>query len=484
MGKRAVIILLSLIVIGGGLLRLYHVRQLGTFLADQAVELEGARQIAQGKLTLIGIKTSNSEMRNGAVMYYILAPFLTLLQNDPIAGSILQSFLSLLAVCVTFVLGNKLKNNYTGLLAAFFIAASALIIRYSRQTLLAQYPLFFCSLAFLLLYYIHQRATRLRSFLVGVLLGFMLQIHYATLSVVLASVVFPFFFLKHNKKTFFLFLMGGLAIGFAPMIVFELRHEFFNTHMFLKLLVERKSVNYPSFFEYVSYFNSVISNLFLPQLRQSGYIIIALLFIYVIKFRRLLHVIEKIALLLICTSVVFVIGIGKDLIPHYAIAAFVPLSVLTTSFLYRISKIVSFPYKIVFGVTALLFLLVNFPSYGFWDSHGWMMSEGWNLVGTRKAADMIQDDMASFSGKQYNVTMLVDAQTQAIPLRYFLNQKRPPLAVEHYDIPDYLYVVAPEDINLKNSTLWEITSFGAFEIEKRWNIQNIYFLYRLGKKMV
>jgi len=70
MNKYKTLILFIAIILIAASLRLYRINQLGTFLADQAIELEGTYQILQGKFTLIGIKTSVSEIRNGAVMYY------------------------------------------------------------------------------------------------------------------------------------------------------------------------------------------------------------------------------------------------------------------------------------------------------------------------------------------------------------------------------------------------------------------------------
>ena len=84
--KKRVLICLLFILILGSFLRFYRIRHLSTFLTDQAIELAGSRQILKGKLTLIGIKTSISEVRNGAVMYYLLAPFLYFFKYDPIAG--------------------------------------------------------------------------------------------------------------------------------------------------------------------------------------------------------------------------------------------------------------------------------------------------------------------------------------------------------------------------------------------------------------
>lgn len=121
MKKFRIVLILVLVIFLGSILRFYRMRELSTFLADQAIELSGAVQILQGKFTLIGIKTSVSEIRNGAVMYYFLAPFLYLFRLDPIAGGVLQSFLSLSTVTMVYYLGKKFNDEKGGIMAAFYL---------------------------------------------------------------------------------------------------------------------------------------------------------------------------------------------------------------------------------------------------------------------------------------------------------------------------------------------------------------------------
>src|SRR3990172_520341 len=100
-------ILLILTVLLGLLIRWWRIDDFATFRGDQAIELGSSWDILQGRFTLIGIKTSVSEVRNGAVMYYLLAPFLYLTRGHPVAGGILQTFLQLISIVIVYIIGRR-----------------------------------------------------------------------------------------------------------------------------------------------------------------------------------------------------------------------------------------------------------------------------------------------------------------------------------------------------------------------------------------
>ncbi len=227
------------------------------------------------------------------------------------------------------------------------------------------------------------------------------------------------------------------------------------------------------------------------------------LFIGLWFYRKSLSVIEKLSLLQIISTVLFSIILVRGYTPHYAITLFVPLFILTGSFLERVrvythlTQVCNFHtlgepvpvilkniYLFVLPFLIIVFIFINYPMYGLTDNHGWTMTEGWNLPGVEKAAKIILEDVRNtkMEGK-YNVAMVADAQNQGLPIRYFLDVwKVPPLPFDKYDQAQTLYVVTEPGIDLSKMDMWEITSFGAFNIEKTWPIQNGFHLYRLNKK--
>lgn len=476
--------LLLLILILGTFLRFYRMRYLSTFLTDQAIELAGARQILNGKFTLIGIKTSISEVRNGAVMYYLLAPLLYIFRLDPIAGGVLQALLSIATIVLTFFLGKKVANNQ-GLLAAYFIAASSLLVKFSRQTMLAFYPLFFTGLSLFLSIKIATVKNNKNRYILmlGFLLGFILQIHYSTISIWLFAILLPFIINIGKKIYYYSQLILGTIVGFSPLLLFELRHEFFNTKMFINYLFEKEHNGLNSSFNLFYYWLDAIGKVYGGEKLWLGGLLLAIIFLGMWRWRKNLNILEKLCFGQLVATLFFTIFFVRDMVVHYTIAAFVPIALLLAGFLER--TISSFRIKKPLGIYIVIifsYLLLNYSHYGLQDNHGWTMAKGWDLVGTEKTARIISNDIKD---ETFNVAMVVNTQNRGIPLRYFLNNwGKTPLSYENYSGAELLYVLAEPGINLDEMTMWEIVSFGPFQIDKIWPIQNDFLLYRLSHRYI
>lgn len=481
------VVVLILVVSLGAFLRFYRQDVLGTFRGDQAIELSGARDILSGKLTLIGIKTSNSEVRNGAVMYYLLAPVLALTGNDPIAGGILQSLLSLGAIFVVWKMMAK-SSQFSRLSVAFLIAASPLLVTYSRQTLLAFYPLFFFSLILWSGVKLARTYSRAVALVMGIILGFSMQIHYSTICLVLFCSMFPWFFLKREKVVpYYITVLGGFILGFAPMIAFELRHEFFNAKMFWQLVTSSTDATSPSssLLPMTRFWVETVSRLMFGgrEILAMSYLIVG--GVLLVMLRRRMAILERVSLLLIGSTLVFTLIFIKDLRPpyeyisHYGLGSFIPLFILTAFVVERLFTKVKAK-NILLPVLAILYLFINFPSYRLLDDHGYSSSSGWNLGQVKKAVDFISRDVGDHT---YNVVMLVDGESRALPLRYFLDKlPNKPLGVENYSGATYLYVVSEPGMLLDNVRLWELSAFGPYQISFTQVLSRGYLLHRLTKE--
>jgi len=72
------------------------------------------------------------------------------------------------------------------------------------------------------------KQTKFYFFLISLFTGFLLQFHYQFVMIIMALFFYYFFMLK-LKRSFFLLFITGLSLGFSPSIIFELRHNFYNT---------------------------------------------------------------------------------------------------------------------------------------------------------------------------------------------------------------------------------------------------------------
>ncbi|MBI2029813.1 glycosyltransferase family 39 protein [Candidatus Gottesmanbacteria bacterium] len=471
-----VIILITLTLVGA-FLRFYRLETLSTYLTDQALELLDTLAIIRGDIKLIGIKTSISEVRNGAVMNYLLIPFVYMFNYSPVAGGVLQSLLSLATVPLVFLIGKRAKNELSGVISAAVIALSPLLVEYSRQTQLAYYPLFFSSVVIFLLIKLTQKFENKFVILLGTLLGFVIQVHYLSFTLLILSLISIFVFM--NRKNSFLLLAFGFLVGFAPLILFELSHDFFNTKMFFNYLSSSSpeagrltTFNYfPQLFSRLIGANNIIIGWF---------VLIGMVFLLFARIRTNLSKAEKVFVVHILISIAVMAVFEGSLWYHYLLPTFVSIIVLgSTSIAWLVSRYKNLAVPLL--IMGLSLIVINFPSYRLSADNGAYMSPGWNLKGVVKTANIISQDVG---GSSFNVAMLVDAQNQGYPLRYLLEVKnQKPLGISDYDKADNLYILVEPKLDLSSafSNIYELNSFGGREVKSEWDIQNGYKLVKISK---
>lgn len=472
--KQALALILLLLI--ATMIRTYRVRALTTFRADQAIELASAREILQGDFKLIGIKTSNSELRNGAVMYYPLAGMVALFRGDPLAGGALQILLQLIGLAVIFLIGLRYASGTTAVLSTFLLATNALLVVFSRQTMLAFYPFSFAAMSLWLFLRIRESRRAYEQIAGGILIGMAIQVHYSTLSLLFLALVFPWLFSLPQKVRYYGYLILGFCIGFSPMILFEIRNQFFNTQMFVRLLTSGSSEQQGLAF--FSYWRDIAALLLTGTATWWTWGVIGLFGMGMIRIRHHFNALHQISVAMIVANMVFSVLFVRGPVIHYAIVSYAPFLLLLASTIATILKHRSRLGRAGIGTgIALAYFCMQVPAYGWHDTHGYTMDEGWNLLGVEKAAQMIRNDSAAQS---FNVTMLIDAQSEGLPLRYYLDGwgKRA-MGLADYDKAQILYVVAPGQLDIRGINPYELSAFGAYDIERRWLIQQNIYLYRL-----
>ncbi|MCL5090880.1 MAG: glycosyltransferase family 39 protein [Patescibacteria group bacterium] len=161
---------------------------------------------------------------------------------------------------------------------------------------------------------------------------------------------------------------------------------------------------------------------------------------------------------------------------HYFIAFFPLLFIFLGGLFNYLVKRNKLMGVVLFSLLSFLFL----RGVDLKRDHGFTMPEGWNLRGVEAAGEIIAAD----AGKDFNVASIIDGDTRAYPFRYIIETKgKKPLGVEEYPEAQNLYIVAKgnEDFVLRYP-VWEIQSFLPARIEKSWEVQNGYRIFKLVKK--
>jgi hypothetical protein len=89
-----------------------------------------------------------------------------------------------------------------------------------------------------------EKNKALYFFFISIFLGLMLQFHYQFVLIILGLIIYYFFIQKLPLK-YLGILFLGIAIGFSPIIIFELRNNFYNTRTIILFLQNWSQVDKP-----------------------------------------------------------------------------------------------------------------------------------------------------------------------------------------------------------------------------------------------
>ena len=478
--KKELVLLLFVFLIAA-FLRTYKVRDLTTFSADQGRDALIIKKIlVDYRFTLLGPKTSISDVHLGPIYYYLLLPFFWIFKLDPIAGSIMTIIFDLGTLLLIFYFVKSFINPQSAIFALFLYSISLQVIEFSRIALNPFITPFFSILALFSLTQIFIKEKSKFFIPLYLSLAVLIQLHYLNfpfiIVVTLASLV-KYFFSKTDKKNFLLGIFLGILI-LTPFIVFELRHQFFNT----QALFAYFKTSTPTFnlkYSIINFLNLTASYF---ALKGTLAIALTLLTTFLLTFifftaNKKQKTIIKLLLAVILFEIFFASFIKENLASFYFICLqpgiFILIAIII-NFLYQKMKI--------FGLTFFLILIItSIARLDYHRKNGYTMPEGWNMIGVQKASSIIAQDVET---KNFNVAATLDGDTRATPYRYFLEAiyKKPPLDVIQYPEAEVLYVISrSQEKDVLANPVWEISSFNPKKLEKKWHLQNQIFLYKIKK---
>lgn len=449
-------------------LRFYRAAELTVFLADQGYMAQQVLNMLRGNFTLIGPISSVGGFYNGPAVYYLMLPFFWLFKGDPFAGTVFQSLLSIATIPLIYLLGRKLKNETVGLIASFLFAISPLMIDYSRAIFNTHPAVFFSTGIVYWFTILNKKRLNLKLLVLGFLLGINFQLHYLTTSLLLLTFAYPCFFQKNLLTKRYYVLVGlGFLLTLSPLILFELRHQFFNTTLLFRyLLADNETVRSHKYIFLA--WPEITGKLFFGNNRWLGLLGVLGIIWTLVRVRPKLY--------LWLLGLVFFTGAlyGGYLQSHYIVAIHTPLILLLSLTIYYLTKKNNF--LILLACGSLLFI-----NAGEWNlakpKHP--LQDGLNIDDFKKTAKII---IADKNKKVYNVAMHAQGDNRAVPLRYVLSwYGSEPNSYEEYFATNTLYFLLKKSEAIKQQTMWEFTSFASDKIAQRWTINQDYYLYKLVK---
>jgi len=468
--------ILVVVVLVGIFLRFYRLEGFVTFLGDQGRDAIIIKRIITGEhFPAIGAPTSVGQVYLGPFYYYFIAPWLLLFKFQPIGLAFGVAVYSSFYLLVNYFIVKELFNKKIALISTIFLSFSSVLIDFSRfswnPNLL---PLFV-----LLTIYFAIKSLQTNKwhyfFLLGAFLSFSIQLHYLALFLIPAiGIIFLSSLYKKSVKQlisqFHNFLISVLSfiIFSSPLIIFDLRHNFLNSKLFLALFKSSgtsfaSKIN--SFFDSFYYLNFYSFNINLNKF----FIYVLLVFLFIILFT----LIKKSSNLKTFLLIFFITIVGMSLYngpkhPHYFGILFPLYFVIISYFLASLNQSSFGKIMIVFFISGYIFL--NFQKYYF------LRNQPNNQIAhAEKDAQFLDKKIGK---EKFNFAVQPDGDPEDAYL-YFLELKgKVPLDRKKLEVGNEMFIVCGNDCDLKNTKSWNINMFGKFEISSEWSVEGVR-IYKL-----
>lgn len=233
-------ILFLLIIFVYFFLRLFNLENNVNFSDDQGKILLSVLDIwTNKKPVLIGPPTSFSfEGRyfyHGPITYYVLLPAMVLGNWNVLFGSYIVILVNFIALILIYLATKKIFGMTSGLIAASLFAVFPDAVYYTKFIWNPNFLPVVSSIILALIVGLGKFGLKLRMFLTGLFFGIGLQFHYQFILVILPVTIYLMFKNKEKLRTLS-YIILGFAVGYSPVILFELRNSFYNTQTILFLI--------------------------------------------------------------------------------------------------------------------------------------------------------------------------------------------------------------------------------------------------------
>lgn len=201
--------------------------------------------VKNNKLTLIGSEIGGGVagfkgIFHGPFHYYFLAIPFFLFNGDPYGGILWLFGLGIATIVFGYYFGERFFGKFGGMLIAFLVAVSPPLTSQSRFVWNTNPSSLFILLAFYFVYKsknVECKNLLLAAFFSAFVYNFQLGI---AIPLSLTLLIFSILFLRIRRLKAYFYLFAGFLLGFLPMILFEVRHNFMMINGFFNYLVHHE----------------------------------------------------------------------------------------------------------------------------------------------------------------------------------------------------------------------------------------------------
>lgn len=470
------------VIICGAFLRFYRVPEFMTFLGDQGRDAIIIKRILTGEhFPAIGAPTSYGQVYLGPFYYYFIAPWLLLFRFQPMGLAYGVGFFSIVYLIVNYFAIKDIFDKKVALLSTILITFSITMIDLSR---FSWNPNLLPFATLITIYSVIKAIKTQRAIFFissGVFLSIAIQLHYLSLFLIPGiALVFLWELFKQKKlnrplfSKYSIFFTAFLLFS-SPLIIFDLRHQFLNTHNFITLFTQSAQGQTNKLATFLQSFYDL--NTFTLNIDLSIFISIIILLIIVsycyIEFRTTSQ--KKVFLFIfICNLLAFSLY-NRPRFPHYFGTLYPFYYVLFAAIFNKFftNKLGSKTALLIVGIMAFLYIVINAKSYYF------IKGKASNQVAHAEIiAKAIYKDVRS---NTYRLTSLPERYSDTT-YRYFLELwGRRPVEKDSIDKTNELFVVCDARCKPIGDPQYDIALFAPTRVEKQFSTVGVT-IYKLTNK--
>jgi 4-amino-4-deoxy-L-arabinose transferase-like glycosyltransferase len=482
--KKEFLLVLGILILAS-FLRLYKIADYMTFLGDEGRDVLVVKKIiVDHKLTLLGPTASVGGFFLGPLYYYLMVPFLWAFRLNPVGPAVMVALFGILTVWLVYKVGKEFFNSSVGLLSAGLYAISPLVVSYSRSSWNPNLmPLASLSIIWFAFQAVKKKDWRW-FLIVGFLFGLAIQLHYLTTFLMAVIAIYFLIFLpkKFYLKAFF-FSLFGFMVGWLPLILFEIRHNFPNFKTLYKFIFFGEETGFVAN-KFLPIISNVSFRLFNRLVVNNQKLLASFLIFLVSGFFIYFWFTEKkkreiYSLLGIWLFVgILLFGFYQKGIYDYYFGFMFPLPFLLTGL--AIEKMMRLN-KTFLYIAILLYCyiaLVNLWGIPF------RYPPNRQLEQTKTIVRFI---LEKAEGKPFNLALITGGNSDHA-YRYFLEiWGNPPVTIQNFQndperktVTEQLFVICESlPCSPLGHPLWEIAGFGRAEILGEWDV-SVVKVYKLG----
>ncbi len=239
------IVLLTIIFAIFAYFRFYNLDKRIIFDWDQQSFSNDIKNLIVDKnITLIGPRvTDDKGFFLGPYFTYLLAPFYIVSNLHPFGLLPFVVLVNISFFAATFFVIKKIWDTHIALLFLFLWSINPVLI---SLDIIPWWPIF-VPLGVIGTWYILSRIYKnpsLKNFLLlGMISAFMTHMHFQFMFMIAFIIIFLVIFYRQNKPRYFIrnsfAYVGVILASLTPLLLFDIRHDFLNTNLFIKYFTER-----------------------------------------------------------------------------------------------------------------------------------------------------------------------------------------------------------------------------------------------------